>query len=115
MTSYFPISNPAGKVIGILYVESDRRNLTPCLAEVMRTMMIVAAFAALSFWAITNAGGTPGHQAGWHRLRQMLTAIADGRNDVETACDDRATEVGDIARTVAVCKSNALERQRSSR
>ena len=41
-----------------------------------------------------------------------LTAIADGKSDVEIDCDDRADEIGEIARTVAVFKSNSLERKR---
>jgi len=45
-------------------------------------------------------------------VTESLTAIAGGRNDVEIACDDRTDEIGDIARTVAVFKNNALDRQR---
>src|SRR5260370_31065281 len=41
-----------------------------------------------------------------------LTAIANGESDVEIDCEARADEIGEIARTVAVFKSNSLERQR---
>jgi methyl-accepting chemotaxis protein len=45
-------------------------------------------------------------------VTQSLTAIADGNNDVEIDCHDRTDEIGEIARTVAVFKSNSLERRR---
>src|SRR5882757_3733162 len=53
MTAYFPISNGSGKVIGILYVGILTAQLDAMLAEVMQTMMIVAAFAALVVLALT--------------------------------------------------------------
>src|SRR5439155_6329055 len=47
MTSYFPISGPAGKVIGILYVGIPMAQLDAVLAQAIQTMGIAAAFAAL--------------------------------------------------------------------
>jgi methyl-accepting chemotaxis protein len=45
-------------------------------------------------------------------VTDALTAIANGRDDISITCDDRADEIGDMARTVAVFKNNALERHR---
>src|SRR5437763_9173469 len=42
----------------------------------------------------------------------MATALAEGKSDVEIDCEDRADEIGEIARTVAVFRSNSLERAR---
>src|SRR5262249_17252143 len=41
-----------------------------------------------------------------------LTAIAEGKSELALDCQDRHDEIGEIARTVAVFKSNAQERQR---
>ena len=40
-----------------------------------------------------------------------LTAIANGKSDVGSICEDRHDEIGEIARTVAVFKNNSLERR----
>ena len=45
-------------------------------------------------------------------VTRSLTALAEGQSDVEIDCEDRADEIGEIARTVAVFKSNSLERAR---
>jgi len=111
MTSYFPVCNPAGKVIGILYVGIPTAQLDAMLAEVMQTMMVVAVFAALVVLGLTMLVVRRVTKP-LASVTQTLTAIADGRNDVEIACDDRADEIGDIARTVAIFKNNALERRR---
>src|SRR5215471_19280990 len=111
MTSYFPILNPAGKVIGILYVGIAMAQLDAMLTQAIETMAIAAAFAALLVLALTvlivRRVTKP-----LASVTDALTAIAEGKSDVEITCDDRSDEIGDMARTVAVFRSNAQERRR---
>jgi methyl-accepting chemotaxis protein len=111
MTAYHPVSNPAGKVIGVLYVGIPMAHFDGMLARAIQTMAVAAAIAALLVLVLTilivRRVTKP-----LTSVTQSLTAIANGTNDVEIDCDDRADEIGEIARTVAVFKSNSLERQR---
>ena len=111
MTSYSPVLNPAGKVIGILYVGVPMAELDAMLAQALQTMIIAAAIAALLVLALTmlvvRRVTKPLTQ-----VTQALTAIAEDRSDVEIDCDDRGDEIGEIARTLAVFRNAALERRR---
>jgi len=111
MTAYFPVSNPSGKVIGVLYVGTPTAEFDGILAQALRSMATAGAAAALIVLLLTvlivRRVTKP-----LTSVTASLTAIADGRNDVEIDCDDRADEIGEIARTVAVFKSNSLERHR---
>jgi methyl-accepting chemotaxis protein len=111
MTSYFPVLNPAGKVIGILYVGIPMAQLDAMLMQAIETMVIAAVFAALLVLALTMLVVRRVTKP-LASVTDALTAIAEGRSDVEIACDDRGDEIGDMARTVAVFRSNALERRR---
>ena len=111
MTAYYPISNPAGKVIGVLYVGIPMAQFDAMLAETIWNMAIAAVIAALLVLGLTMLI-VRGVTKPLTSVTQSLTAIADGNNDVEIDCHDRTDEIGEIARTVAVFKSNSLERRR---
>jgi methyl-accepting chemotaxis protein len=111
MTAYFPIASPAGKVIGVLYVGIPMAQFEAMLTHAIQTMAIAAVLAALAVLLLTMliVRRVTGPLTS---VTASLTAIANGKNDVEIDCHDRADEIGEIARTVAVFKSNSQERQR---
>jgi methyl-accepting chemotaxis protein len=111
MTAYFPVSNPAGKVIGVIYVGIPMEELDAMLAHAIQTMAMAAGVAALlvmlATMVIVRRVTKP-----LRSVTESLTAIADGKADVAIDCDDRADEIGEIARTLAVFKANSQERRR---
>ena len=111
MTAYYPISNPAGKVIGVLYVGIPIAQFDAMLAEAIWNMAIAAGIAALLVLILTMLI-VRGVTKPLTSVTQSLTAIANGNNDVEIDCHERMDEIGEIARTVAVFKNNSLERRR---
>jgi methyl-accepting chemotaxis protein len=111
MTAYFPVASPAGKVIGVLYVGIPMAQFEAMLAHAIQTMVIAAALAALVVLALTMLIVRRVTKP-LTSVTASLTAIANGKNDIAIDCDDRADEIGEIARTVAIFKSNAQERQR---
>jgi methyl-accepting chemotaxis protein len=113
MTAYFPVVTPAGKVIGILYVDVGipMAQLKAMLAQAPQVMAVAGAVAALLVMVLTMLI-VRGVTRPLSLVTASLTAIANGNNDVAIDCDDRADEIGEIARTVAIFKSNSLERQR---
>src|SRR6201995_5959109 len=111
MTAYFPVSNPAGKVVGIIYVGIPMEQLDAMLAHAIQTMAVAAAVATLLVLILTMLIVRRVTRP-LTSVTETLTAIADGRHDVEIDCGDRADEIGEPALTVAVFKSNPAERKR---
>jgi methyl-accepting chemotaxis protein len=111
MTAYFPVTNPAGKVIGILYVGVPMAELDAMLSQVMQTMMVAAAIAALLVLGLTMLAVRRVTKP-LTAVTEALTAIADGREHVEIGSDDRSDEIGEIARSLMFFRSAAGERRR---
>ena len=111
MTAYFPVSNPAGKVIGVIYVGIPMEELDAMLAHAIQTMAVAGTVAALlvmlATMMIVRRVTRP-----LRSVTENLTAIANGKSDVAIDCDDRADEIGEIARTLVVFKANSQERRR---
>src|ERR1700676_4521135 len=53
MTAYYPVSNPAGKVIGVLYVGIPMAQFDGMLAQAIQAMAVAAALAALLVLVLT--------------------------------------------------------------
>lgn len=111
MTAYYPVANPAGKVIGVLYVGIPMAQFDAMLAEAIQTMVIAAGVAALLVLILTMLIVRRVTKP-LTSVTASLTAIANGNSDVEIDCHERTDEIGEIARTLAVFKNNSLERRR---
>jgi methyl-accepting chemotaxis protein len=111
MTAYYPVSNPAGKVIGVLYVGIPMAQFDGMLAQAIQAMAVAAAVAALLVLVLTMLIVRRVTKP-LRSVTESLTAIAEGRSDIEIDCHDRMDEIGEIARTVAVFKNNSAERRR---
>ena len=111
MTAYYPISNSAGKVIGVLYVGIPMAQFEGMLAHSIQTMAIAAAVAALLVMLLTMLIVRRVTKP-LISVTASLTAIANDNADVEIDCDERMDEIGEIARTVAVFRNNSVERRR---
>jgi methyl-accepting chemotaxis protein len=111
MTDYFPVTDPAGKVVGILYVGIPMAQLDAMLAQAMRSMIGAAGFAALLVLGLTLLVVRRVTQP-LAAVTKALTAVAEGRSDIAIACDDRGDEIGEIARTLAVFRDASAERRK---
>jgi methyl-accepting chemotaxis protein len=111
MTAYHPVMSSSGKVIGLLFIGIPMAEFENMLAQAMQTMAIAAGIAALLVMLLTMLIVRRITRP-LTSVTGSLTAIAEGRSDVAIDCEDRHDEIGEIARTVAVFKSNAQERQR---
>jgi methyl-accepting chemotaxis protein len=111
MTAYFPIADATGKVVGILYVGIPMAQFEAMLSQAISSMAVAAGIAALLVLILTMLVVRRVTRP-LTSVTRSLTALANGQSDVAIDCEDRADEIGEIARTVAVFKSNSLERAR---
>ena len=98
MTAYYPIVNPAGKVIGLLYVGIPMAQFETMLSHAIQNMAIAAGVAALLVMLLTTVLVRRVTKP-LTSVTASLTAIANGNADVEIDCHERTDEIGEIART----------------
>jgi methyl-accepting chemotaxis protein len=109
-TAYQPVFNSAGKVVGILYVGIAMAELDGMLGQAVAAMAIAAGIAALIILLATMLLVRQVTKP-LKVVAETLTVLADGRTDVEVQYADRPDEIGVIARTVDVFKTNRIERR----
>jgi methyl-accepting chemotaxis protein len=109
-TAYHPVFDPGGKVIGIIYVGIATAELDGMLREAIVAMVggaVIAALLALVATMLLVRRVTRPLNA----VTEALTVLAEGRTDIEVRYADRCDEIGTIARTIDVFKTNRIERR----
>ncbi len=109
-TAYQPVFSPAGKVIGIVYVGIPTAELDGMLWQAIGAMAVAAGIAAL-FALVMTMVLVRRVTKPLRAVAETLTVLAGGKADVEVQYADRHDEIGAIARTVSVFKSNRIERR----
>ena len=111
MTAYYPIANPAGKVVGVLYVGIPMAQFEGMLAHAIQAMVIGAVLAAILVMILTMMIVRRVTKP-LTSVTETLTAIAKGNTGVEVKYHERMDEIGEIARTIEIFKTNVAERRR---
>ena len=109
-TAYQPVFDPAGKVVGVIYVGTAMAELDGMLWQAMDAMAIAAGIAAL-LALVATAFLVRRVTKPLKAVAETLTVLADGRTDVEVQYADRHDEIGVIARTIDIFKTNRIERR----
>jgi methyl-accepting chemotaxis protein len=108
-TAYQPVF-AGGKVVGIVYVGIPTAQLDGMLSQALGAMSIAAGIAALLVLAITMMMVRRITRP-LRAVTESLTALAEGRTDIEVSHSSRHDEIGAIARTIGVFKDNRIERR----
>jgi methyl-accepting chemotaxis protein len=109
-TAYQPVFNAGGKVVGIVYVGIPTAELDGMLSQALWTMGVASSVAVvlvlgLTMMMVRRVTGP------LRAVTQSLTMLAEGRTDVQVMHAKRHDEIGAIARTLDVFRTNRLERR----
>ncbi|MFN4296622.1 MAG: methyl-accepting chemotaxis protein [Brevundimonas sp.] len=109
--AYDPILNAAGQVIGVLYVGIPRADF---MASVEQTRLWLLGLGLLTTLLIAAVGGLAAGRMfqPLGALGVAMTALADGRADIETPGASRRDDVGRMARAVVAFRDAELARRR---
>ncbi|SEN72319.1 methyl-accepting chemotaxis protein [Sphingomonas gellani] len=111
-TAYDPILDPAGKVIGVLYVGIPAEDFLADIGAVERTLLLVALVVTVAAaWAclvVTRRMFRP-----LDSMRGAMEQLARGNHDVAVPGTDRHDEIGTMARSVAVFREAGIAKARA--
>jgi methyl-accepting chemotaxis protein len=111
MTAYFPITNAAGAVTGVLFIGIPMEVYYAHIASVgsaitLTSLIALLIIAVVSFFVVRKLVRPLGVLTG------TVRAMSAGDHAVAIPYGDRKDEFGNIARALQVFRDNALEKQR---
>jgi methyl-accepting chemotaxis protein len=110
-TIYEPISDPAGKVIGILYAGVLKANVDATLSTIINGVVMVSIITSIVGLIIAFLASRI-MIAPLPRLSRRMASIAEGDFSVQIPYGERGDEIGEMSRALEVFKENAEEKAR---
>jgi methyl-accepting chemotaxis protein len=110
-TAYQPVFDAKHNTIGILYVGIATAHYDAMLSETITKMMVAAGLGAIAVLLLTVFAVHRGIKP-LREVTQTLSAVAGGELEASVGHTRRADEIGEIARAVAVFRTNAVDRKR---
>jgi methyl-accepting chemotaxis protein len=109
--AYDPILNAAGEVIGVLYVGIPKADF---MASVEQTRFWLLGLGLLATLLISGGGALAARRMfrPLGALGGAMTALADGRTDIETPGASRRDDIGCMARAVVAFRDAEIARRR---
>lgn len=111
MTGYFPVNNPAGQTIGVLFVGTHMDTIIAKINH-LNAMALYSGIVALVLSAIAGFFTNKMLLKPFTRLIESVRNVSTGKLDSDISYVDRHDEFGQIARALGVFRENALERIR---
>jgi len=112
MTAYDPILDPAGQVIGVLFVGIKKADFLQAANDTLWTVAGVTVAVVLLVIAVSTVVARRKLAAPLKASIAVMRELAEGHLDVEVPAAANEDEIGEMMRSLAVFKANGLERHR---
>jgi len=113
MTAYFPIVNPSGKVIGVLYVGIPMAHFEAMLTHAIQAMALMIGSLSILLLIATCVFSVVTIARPIRALTRAMLELADGNFAVVLPGLGRKDEIGEVAQAVETFKVKAEEKARS--